>query len=384
VCRAPPTWPTKAESGNRSRSSRDPAPLSARQVWALARCAARELTWGLPLVAREVRGWRSLARAIPDAAIREDALDALTRKRGQTDGAALLSTLTRVRNPRLLRLLVAYQIIWDFLDSVHERGATRGEQNGRQLHLALIDALDPTRTTGDYYLYHPWREDGGYLRSLVSACRECCAELPGYEHVRPLLLTEACHGQAVLSINHNLDPDARDGGLLAWSAAEFPEGHEACWWELSGAASAGLTIFALLALAAEPDCDDGEVHRTFHTYFPWVSAAATMLDSYVDCDEDTASGDHIYISHYPDRERAIGHIRSLIDRCLRESQALRNGETHTLIAASMIALYLSKDSARRPALRASTKALADAGGLLTRLLVPILRLWRIAYAQRET
>jgi tetraprenyl-beta-curcumene synthase len=321
---------------------------------------------------------------IPDAAIREEALDALRRKRGQTDGAALLSTLTRARNPRLLRLLVAYQIIWDFLDSVHERGATGGEQNGRQLHLALIDALDPTRTIGDYYRYHPWREDGGYLQALVSACQECCAELPGYDRVRCLLLTEARHGQTVLSINHNLDPHARDAGLLAWSTAEFPEGHEARWWELSGAASAGLTIFALLALAAEPDCDDGEAHQTFHTYFPWTSAAATMLDSYVDWDEDIASGDHIYMSHYPDRVQAIGHIRSLIDRCLRESQALRNGETHTLIAASMIALYLSKDSARSPALHASSKALTDAGGSLTRLLVPILRLWRIAYAQRDT
>ena len=52
-----------------------------------------------------------------------------------------------------LRFLVAYQIIWDFLDSVHERAP--GQANGRQLHLALIDALAPTRPVGDYYATAP-------------------------------------------------------------------------------------------------------------------------------------------------------------------------------------------------------------------------------------
>jgi hypothetical protein len=35
-------------------------------------------------------------------------------------------------------------------------------------------------------------------------------------------------------------------------------------------------------------------------------------------------------------------------------------------------------------MRAGTARLARAGGTLTRLLVPVLRLWRIAYAQRSS
>ena len=335
-------------------------------------------------MAQEVRVWRSLAEAIPDAPIREDALSALRDKRGQTDGAALFSTLTRNRNPNLLRLLVAYQIIWDFLDSVHEHDATAGERNGRQLHLALIDALDPDRPIADYYRYHPWHEDGGYLRTLVLACRECCEALPSYHRVQQLVLDEARHAQAVLALNHNLNPHVRDSALGAWSATEFPGRQQASWFELSGAASAGLTTFALFTLAADAACEDAEIQRTYHTYFPWTSAAATMLDSYVDQIDDAATGDHIYISHYPSAEQATRRIQLLIQRCLREAQTLPNAETHTLIAASMIALYLSKDSARSQALRARSKTLAGAGGSLTRVLVPILRLWRIAYAQRET
>ncbi|MBA3808522.1 MAG: DUF2600 family protein [Solirubrobacterales bacterium] len=343
--------------------------------------AARELTWGLPAVAREVAHWRSLAEAIPDAPIREDALSAITHKRGQTDGAALFTILPRARSPVLLRLVVAYQLIWDYLDSVHERSPE--EINGRQLHLALTDALNPGGGRSDYYRHHPWRDDGGYLDALVDACRECCLSLPAYEQVRPLVIQEARRAQ-VLALNHDLDAARRNASLKAWSEAEFPTGHEASWFELSGASSAGLTIFALLALATEPSCETAEVERTHSTYFPWVSVAATMLDSYVDQVEDSESGDHIYVSHYPSRAVATERVGWLLRRCMGEAAGLRSGEKHIVIAASMAALYLSKDSARIPATRDSTRTLAANGGSLTRVLVPVLRLWRTAYAVRST
>jgi tetraprenyl-beta-curcumene synthase len=337
----------------------------------------------LPAVAREEHRWKALARAIPDGPIREDALSALFDKRGQTDGAAMFSILPRTRNLSLLRLLVAYQIIWDFLDSVNERGAHVGVANGRQLHLALIDALDPGRPISDYYRHHPWREDSGYLRALVGVCRESCAELPSYERVRRLVIEEAGRAQ-VLALNHEPDPAHRDSMLRAWASREFPQGHDASWFELSGASSAGLTIFALLALASEPTCIEGEIARTRCAYFPWTSTLAAMLDSYVDQAEDTANGDHSYIDHYPTSELAIDHVCLMVKRCLREARTLENSEKHILIVTSMVAMYLSKDSASTPAMRGATKRIVNTGGSLTRTLLPILRLWRIACSQRST
>jgi len=338
--------------------------------------------WGLPAVAREVHRWRDLARKIPDAPIREDALSALAAKRGHIDGAALFSILPRARSTSLLRLLVAYEIIWDFLDSVNERGADAGQANGQQLHLALIDALDPARPISDYYRHHPWRNDGGYLHALVAVCRENCARLPSYERVRHLVLREASRGQ-VCAINHDLDPLRRDTMLEAWVAREFPLEHEAMWFELSAAASTDLTIFALLALASEPACHDAEIARTCSAYFPWASALAALLDSYVDQIEDAANGDHSYVAHYPTPELATQHICLFIRRCLHEVSSLKNGEKHILIVASMFAMYLSKDSALTPALRDTTGRIVDAGGSLTRVLHPILRLWRSAYGLRS-
>jgi tetraprenyl-beta-curcumene synthase len=292
-------------------------------------------------------------------------------------------TLPRARSPCLLRLLVTYQIMWDYLDTVSESGATAGQANGLQLHLALVEALDPGRPISDYYSHHPWYEDDGYLRALVQACRECCLRLPSFQSVRPLLVREATRAN-IQAINHDLDPVGRDLGLRKWVAREFPDGYEVQWFELTAAAGAGLAIYALFALAAESACDDTEIANAYRAYFPWASALATMLDSFVDQEEDAANGDHRYVAYYPTPELATQQIARLIRRCLHETQTLANSEGHALIAACMVAMYLSKDSARTPAMRARTRRLADAGGSLTRLLLPILRAWRIAFRQRST
>jgi tetraprenyl-beta-curcumene synthase len=282
----------------------------------------------------------------------------------------------------LLRLLVAYQVMWDFLDSVHERAADQGTANGIQLHAALMDALAPNRMPRDYYRYHPWQDDGGYLRELVEVCQENCSLLPGYQVVAPLIAREARRAE-VLALNHELDAEKRAASLRAWATREFPDATEIAWWELTGAASAGVTIFALLALAADGKVPKASLLvRTRNVYSPWTAAAATMLDSYVDTVEDEARGDHSYVAYYPTPQRAVERIGQLIQRSMIASRELPNGEVHAVILASMVALYLTKDTARLPMMRHRTQRIARAGGSLTRSLIPVLRLWRIAYAQR--
>jgi tetraprenyl-beta-curcumene synthase len=349
----------------------------------LVAVAARELWHGLPSVAREVRAWRLLASAIPDTPLRVDALSSLMHKRGHTDGAALFAMLPGTGTHNLLRLLVAYEIAWDFLDSVNEHAAAAGERNGRQLHLALIDALDPLRPMSAYYSYHPWKQDGGYLRTLVDVCRVHCQKLRSYPQVRPMLLREALRAQ-VLAINHDLDPERRDTGLRAWARRELGPGPGPSWFELSGASSASLTVHALLALGARADCVPAETTRIQRAYFPWISAATTMLDSFVDQLEDAANGDHSYVAHYDDSKTAVREIGRLLRRSLIEAGALDDAEHHVLIVACMIAMYLSKDSARSASLREGSRRLASASGSLTIALLPILRLWRVLYAQRST
>ncbi len=290
--------------------------------------------------------------------------------------------LPRSCSVNLLRLLVAYEIMWDFLDSVNEKGAEAGQANGRQLHSALIDALQPGSPSSDYYRYHPWQDDGGYLTCLVDTCRATCALLPSFQMVQPLLIREARRAQ-VLAINHELEPKHRNADLRLWARQQVPEGFDAEWFELSGAASASLTVHALFALAAEDKVTHTQIRSVCGAYFPWISAATTMLDSYVNQLEDARNGDHSYVSHYPSQELAALRTGCLLRRSLKEAAELPNSECHILIVAAMAAMYLSKDSAWSAGMRRNTRSILAVGGSLPRLLLPILRLWRLTYSQRS-
>ncbi len=352
-------------------------PLSVRQLRALLAGATRELSWGLRAVAREIRRWQTRALTIPDAPLREDALNALQRKRTHIVGAALFSTLPRRRDVRLLRLLVDYEIILEFLDNVHERAADLA--NGRQLHRALAEALDPSAAISEYYSHHPWKNDGGYLRALVESCREGCLSLPFYAGVRELVLHGAGRCGGAQSLNHEADPLWCRTALRDWAAAEFPGEQETSWWELTAAASSSVGVHALLACATCSGADD--YAQVDAAYVPWICAVSTMLDSYVDQITDTAEDQHSYLAYYPSSEIAVARMDELIRRSAHEASRLRDGQRHAVIVACMVAMYLSDDSLRTSARHAEAKRLAAAGGSLTRLLVPILRLWRIVGAK---
>ncbi len=355
--------------------------LSLRQAWALGAAITRELLWGLRAVSWETRCWRAHAWAIPDATLRQAALRALTRKRGNIYGAALFWVLPRRRDRRLLRLLVAYDVMADFLDTASEECAYAGLRNGSQFQRALIEALDPGGSISDYYRYHPCKDDGAYLKALVVSCRAQCLTLPSFTSVRPFL-AHAASLTKVLGINHELDPKLRDETLMRWVEAEFPLDLELHWFELAAGASAWVTMLALLTLGAEPSCDLRDIVATHATYLYWIAPCGTMLDSYVDIAEDAANVDHSYVAHYQGPDIAVRRICHLIRRATQATNDLPSGAKHAVITASMVALYLSKDSVRTPSTRATARTLLDAGGPLARLLLPVLRAWRTTYGQR--
>lgn len=334
-------------------------------------------------VSREVRGWRTRASSIPDETLRADALRSLKSKRASTDGAALFWTLPDGRCPNLLRLLVAFEVMADFLDNVSERGVRAGPANGIQLHVALSEALDPGGPMSVYYQHHPWRGDGGYLPALVGACREHCAQLPHYGHVRSPAIRAATLAR-MLGLNHELDPQLRDTALREWARREARSWEEElAWFESTAAASGWLTVLALLALAAGGEPEEGRVRAICAAYLPWISLVATMLDSYADQAEDAAGAQHSYIAHYPCAEVAVERVGEIVREAARRARALPDGARHTVIVACMVAMYLSKDSSRTPQMRANTRNLAAAGGSLSRLLLPVLRIWRVVYSQRD-
>jgi hypothetical protein len=214
----------------------------------------------------------------------------------------------------------------------------------------------------------------------VELCRASCVLLPSYTAIRPTVMRAATLAQ-VQGLNHELDPDLRDWTLHKWAVQQFAGRSDLAWYELSGAASTWISVLALLALAAEPGRQPQEATETYVAYF-WVCLAATVLDSYVDEEEDTANGDHSYFAHYPTKEEGVRRAHEIVRRATHEARKLRNGNRHAVIVACMVALYLSKDSALTPEMAATSKMLLRSGGPLAALLGPVLRTWRAAYSLR--
>jgi tetraprenyl-beta-curcumene synthase len=368
------------EAASRPRLA-NPTPLTVSQVGALLAVATRELTWVLPNVAREVRSWQQRALQIPDAQLREDALTTLTRERLNSEGAALFTVLPRRRDPELLRLVVAYQVLLDYLDTISERPAPDPLANGHQLHQALSEALDPFGPVSDYYEHHPSRDDGGYLQALIEACRCGCLTLPGFARVRARAM-QAGRRAAVQILNHDPIPDRRDAALAAWAAREFADESDVSWFELTAAASSSLWIHALLALAADPAVSDQDLVQAESAYLPWICAASTLLDSFVDQADDAATGNHNYLEHYVNAEMAGGRLREIVYQSAARARGLRRGTRHALIATGMVAMYLSKDCASEGELRPIGEGILLAAGSLPRAQLPIMSAMRAARGLR--
>jgi tetraprenyl-beta-curcumene synthase len=291
--------------------------------------------------------------------------------------------IPRKRSRPLLQLLTTYQVLWDFLDSLSETWQDLSPEDTLHLHLALVDAVNPAVPIRDHYGRLAFPDDSGYVRSLVEACRDHCRALPAFHKVAPVLHQEAKR-IGVQAINHAADATQIPLALQAWVTSEYPGTHEVAWFELAAAAGANLAIYALFALAAEAGCQADRVEDTYRAYFPWTGALATMLDGFVDQLDDARHGEHCYVTYYQSPDDATKQISRLVRRCLSGTHALKNSERHRLVAAAMVAMYLSRDSARTSSLQTASRQLAQAGGSLTYALLPVLRLWRIASKARAS
>lgn len=342
------------------------------QLAALAAVAVREIAWGIPRVNRELALWRQRAERIPDPGLRADALATLRFEHMNPRGAALFAVLPPGRNEDLLQVLVAFQVAMDYLDTLTERPAADELPHGHQLHRALVDALDPGAPVADYHHHRPWEDDGGYLRDLVEACRRGCERLPSYAVVRPWLL-EAAAGLSVQVLNHLADPVARDAALDAWATANGPRRAGLTWFEATGAASSNLGIYALLAAAADPRLEQSDAQRIHAAYHPNVCLLCTLMDSFSDVVEDESTGAHSYVAHYPHAADAVDRICELVASSIAAVRRLPAGETHAVIVAGMVAMYLASRPADDPR-HSDARRIRRHAGWLAAAALPVTRI----------
>lgn len=251
------------------------------------------------------------------------------------------------------------------------------------MHRALSDSYKLDQPASDYYAYHPDKDDNDYLRVLICACRENASRLASYALVQQTLIGAAHDSALALSINHEADPIPRRAKMRSWASSR-PATTGVTWFEMTAAGAAALEIFALLAEATKRTCNTDALTLISGAYSPWICSAATMLDSYADQAGDEVTGSHVYVNYYPTPEAGVKRISDLIRQGFARDHSLPDGQGHTIILSSMIAMYLTRNSSRVADRRDFTAQILLASGKLTRALAPALRAWRTLYGLRSS
>ncbi len=328
------------------------------------RSLIRFLTVVLPQVSRELRRWERYTVSA-EWPLMQQASASLSRKRFHAQGGSFyaLYNFNPLYEKKLIRLIVALQTISDYLDNLCDRGGIYSEAAFRYLHQALPAALSSAPVgEKDYYRFYPSRCDGGYLKALVAACRECTGTLPGYAAVEPEMLRLASL-YSDLQVYKHLHPHVRRSRLKRWfrekAAPACPPLH---WWEYAAACGSTLGLFVLCGLATSPRAAPQEAQRLVRAYFPWVCGLHILLDYWIDQEEDLREGELNFVACYRSPALAAERIALFLRKALGQVSELPHASFHRTVVQGLLAVYLSDPKVRAQQLQKSAAMLLRAGG----------------------
>ena len=290
-----------------------------------------------PRVRHELHHWQRRARTIPDRPLREVALAVQHTKRGNIEGSAAFAAFApHGHRPAVIRAQLAFQAIYDYIDTLAEQPHPSPIKNARQLHRALPAALDPTSSPAHhYYRHHTYSQDAGYLLAVTDACRTALGTLPSY----PVVAGSAHRLAERIVCFQSLNLTQEQGSyhaLACWSHHQTPPTSDLRWWETAASAGSSLGIFALMASAARTDVHPHEATAIERAYFPWIGSLHSLLDSLIDQPEDTATEQHNLIQHYRSPHETATRLQTLATESAYRARALPHGLQHTVILAGMV------------------------------------------------
>jgi hypothetical protein len=335
-----------------------------------------------PLVRGELKRWEHAASRIEDEGLRRLALEKLREEHFNSEVAATLATLApaRLRKP-VVEAIVAYEVLYDYLDGRTEIPTPEPLRHGRELYRAFTDAV--TLDTAPAARYDAREaEDEGYLAELVSVVRRAIVQLPTVGAISQR--AQAAAGRcAEAQLRAHAVPQLGTGQLEDWAATQA-EGTSLGWRQfMAGSASSVLAVHALIASAANERTTSTEANEIDTVYLS-ICALSTMLDSLVDYERDQAAGQQGYIRFYEDHEMLAQDLAESVRRAIEHAAPLPDGAHHIMTLVGVAAYYLSAPTAdsdfARPVAQSIRRELQP---LMTPTLA-VMQTWRLAKRTKST
>jgi tetraprenyl-beta-curcumene synthase len=341
---------------------------ASRAAVAVAFAGAARRYWleVFPCARAELRHWRQRAGEIIDPALRKLAFEAQRGKYESIEGAVAFATFVPPASRAIaIRAITAYQVAFDYIDTISEQPGADPVANGHRLNQALLHALEPDGGSHatelghyDYYAHHSCREDAGYLQDLVDTCRTALQALPSYAAIAESVQRATARIVAYQSLNHG-DGHGSFEAFARWARAENRPGAGLRWWETGAAAGSPLPVFALIAAAAKPRTDAREAIALGNAYFPWIASLSSLLDNLIDRHEDAGDGQRNLLDYYASPAEAASRLQTLARRAVGCTSALSDGQHHTMILAAMASFYHGAPGAAEPDARLATQRILD-------------------------
>jgi tetraprenyl-beta-curcumene synthase len=329
-----------------------------------------------PIVRAQLKHWERRAGAIGNADLRALALEKLHSERFNAEAGAMLATLAgRAQREDVVRAIVAIEVLFDLLDGLTERPLRAPLRDGERLFSAFTGAFAASSEPP----IEGCPEIGGYLQELSGAVRDAVARLPAAWAVSEA--ARACAARAAQAqIRMHAVGRLGTTQLRQW-AQEESQGSGLDWREfLAGSASAVLVLHALIAAAADhrTTADDAEQIATVYLS---ICVVLTLLDSLIDHEQDTRSGEAGYIGLWEEREQLTQSVAGAALRAARGAPELPDGPHHLMVLTGVVAYYASAPGAGSDLARPVVAELQRNLSLISPTLA-VMRVWRLCKRAR--
>ncbi|SDJ18341.1 tetraprenyl-beta-curcumene synthase family protein [Natribacillus halophilus] len=320
----------------------------------------------LPAAHDELDKWKEKASEIPNEELREQALASIEAKTFHCEGGTVYGLLAEEgRQADVIRFIVAYQTISDYLDNLCDRSTSLDERDFRSLHRSMYHALTPGEEPDNYYEYREEQDDGGYLASLVTTCQDVLKDLPGFADAQEAMRRLSAY-YCDLQVYKHIDKSQREDRLESWFAQHKQDLPPMTWYEFSACSGSTLGIFCLAAYTSRRKMMADEVSEMKNAYFPWVQGLHIMLDYFIDQVEDREEEDLNFVFYYENEEEMVQRFRHIKESAEASIQTLPDWKFHQLINKGLIALYLSDKKVQEDKeLKGTAKRFIRFGGLPT-------------------
>ncbi|WP_088077997.1 MULTISPECIES: tetraprenyl-beta-curcumene synthase family protein [Bacillaceae] len=320
----------------------------------------------LPKVHEYLRYWRTKAASIPDKELRTQALASIDSKTFHCEGGAIYGLLAGEKRDDVIRFIVAYQTISDYLDNLCDRSTSMDPDDFRALHDSMPVALDPEAEQRDYYRFREEKDDGGYLQELVSTCQNTIRLFSGYSAVKKANLNLA-ELYSDLQVHKHVKKEDRVPRLTKWFSEHEKEVPPMTWYEFSASTGSTLGIFCLTAYAAaEEDLTVERAQLIKDGYFPYVQGLHILMDYFIDQEEDREGGDLNFCFYYPNEEEMMERMEHFYHEAAASIRTLPHWKFHRLINNGLLAIYLADDKVKNdPQLKKKGHRFIRSGGAPT-------------------